>query len=61
VVYRFFNNEPIDLERSDRIVSIQQGDEFIDQDAKHFRQCAYVVTALTRMWNESKPSNKVIP
>jgi uncharacterized lipoprotein YddW (UPF0748 family) len=61
VVYRFINNEPIDLERSDRIVSIQQGDEFIDQDAKHFRQCAYVVTALTRMWNESKPSNKVIP
>ena len=59
VVYRFVNNEPINLERNDKIISIQQSTEFKDPDARHFRQPTYVVTALDRMWNESKPSNKV--
>jgi hypothetical protein len=59
VVYRFVNNEPPDLERNDRIVSIQQGTEYTDEDAKHFKQCTYIVTALDRLWNESQPSNKV--
>lgn len=59
VVYRFVNNEPMDLERSDRILAVQQKTEFIDQDARKYKQCTYVVTALNRMWNESKPSNKV--
>jgi uncharacterized lipoprotein YddW (UPF0748 family) len=59
VVYRFVNNEPIDLERTDRIISIQQETEFHDKDVKSYKQCAYVVTAMDRMWNESKGSNKV--
>jgi hypothetical protein len=59
VVYRFTNGEPVNLERNDRILSIQQGTEFTDPDSKKFRQCTYVVTALDRLWNESKPSNKV--
>lgn len=61
VVYRFVNNEPEDLDRTDRILSIQQGTEFTDPDAKKFKHPAYVVTALDRSWNESKPSNKVNP
>jgi uncharacterized lipoprotein YddW (UPF0748 family) len=59
VVYRFVNNEPVDLDRNDRILSIQQGTDFTDPDAKHFKQCVYVVTALDRLWNESNASNKV--
>ncbi len=59
VVYRFVNNETVNLDRNDKIVSIQQGLEFTDPDAKKYKQCSYVVTALDRTWNESKPSNKV--
>jgi len=57
VVYRFINNEPVNLERNDRIISIQQGTEFHDADARRYKQCNYIVTALDRTWNESKPSN----
>ena len=59
VVYRFVNNEKVDLERNDKILSIQQGMEFTDADAKKYKQCTYVVTALDRTWNESKESNLV--
>lgn len=59
VVYRFVNNEPVNLERNDKILSIQQGTEFTDPDTKRYKQCAYIVTALDRTWNESKGSNKV--
>ena len=55
VVYRFVNGEKVDLERNDRILSIQQGVEYNDPDTKKFKQCTYVVTALDRLWNESKP------
>jgi uncharacterized lipoprotein YddW (UPF0748 family) len=61
VVYRFMPNEKIDLERTDRIVSIQQGKEYTEVDYKHFRQPVYVVTALDRTWNESIASNKITP
>ena len=59
VVYRFVNNEPVDINRNDRIISIQQSATFTDADAKKYKQCTYVVTAMDRMWNESKPSNPV--
>jgi fibronectin type 3 domain-containing protein len=59
VVYRFVNNEAINLERNDRIVSIQQGTDFTDPEAKKYKQCTYLVTAMDRTWNESKPSNAV--
>lgn len=61
VVYRFVNNEPVNLDRNDRIISIQQETEFRDADAKRFAHCNYIVTAMDRMWNESKPSNRVSP
>ena len=59
VVYRFINNEPINLERNDRILSIQQATEYTDHNEQHYKQCVYIVTALDRSWNESKPSNKM--
>ncbi len=59
VVYRFINNEPVDLDRNDRIISIQQETEYHDPESKRYKQCSYIVTALDRMWNESKGSNKV--
>jgi uncharacterized lipoprotein YddW (UPF0748 family) len=58
VVYRFINNEPVNLERIDRIASIQQDTQFTDADAKKYKHVTYVVTALDRMWNESKESNR---
>ena len=59
-VYRFRNSENIDLDRADRIVSLQRGTSFTDEDAGDFKQSTYVVTALDRSWNESKPSNEVV-
>lgn len=57
VVYRFINDEPVNLERSDRILSVQSGYEFMDVNGNKYKQCKYVVTALDRLWNESKPGN----
>jgi len=59
VVYRFVNNEPVNLERNDRILSVQQGMEYTDHDARQYKECVYVVTALDRLWNESKGSNRM--
>jgi hypothetical protein len=59
VVYRFGANEKHDLERNDRIVSIQQGTEYTDKEAKKHAHSTYIITALDRMWNESKASNGV--
>ena len=59
VVYRFINNEPVNLERNDRILSLQQETTYTDPEEKKYKQCVYVVTALDRLWNESKASNKV--
>ena len=59
VVYRFVNNEPVDLERSDRILTLTQATEFTDLHAGQVNKPVYIVTALDRMWNESKGSNKV--
>lgn len=60
VVYRFNGSEPVNLERADRIISIQQGATYTDADLKSSKQSTYVVTALDRLWNESKGSNKVV-
>jgi uncharacterized lipoprotein YddW (UPF0748 family) len=59
-VYRFLNNEPVDLERNDRILNIQVGTSFTDESASRQKDCTYVVTTLDRTWNESKPSNEVV-
>jgi len=58
VVYRFDNEESIDLERNDHIMSIQQGEQYKIPAGKG-RNCVYVVTALDRLWNESEQSNVI--
>ena len=56
VVYRFNANEKPDLERTDRIIAVQQATSFNDPEAARLKQCTYVVTAMDRLWNESKPA-----
>jgi hypothetical protein len=59
-VYRFTNNEPVNLERADHILSIQTKAEFLDPAANTYHKCTYIVTALDRLWNESKASNPAV-
>ena len=58
-VYRFVNGEAVNLERADKIIRVLQGNEVLDADANRYRKCTYIITALDRLWNESKPSNSV--
>jgi uncharacterized lipoprotein YddW (UPF0748 family) len=58
-VYRFGNGESQNLERTDRIVQVLSGTEFLDATAVRSKKYNYVVTAFDRLWNESKPSNTV--
>lgn len=60
LVYRFLDNEPVNLDRSDRIITLSSGTEFLDESMRNYQQCTYVVTALDRLWNESKPSNPAV-
>jgi len=60
VVYRFENKEPIDLNNPSRIVAVTR-DTFVKlpyEDGKVRYQ--YVVTALDRLHNESKPAKKKV-
>jgi uncharacterized lipoprotein YddW (UPF0748 family) len=59
VLYRFESNEAVDLERNDRIISIQQETTYKDPEAKAHKKATYIVTALDRTWNESNASNSV--
>ena len=54
VVYRFPSNEPVNLERADRIIAVVQATAYLDNDGLHNKHCTYVVTAMDRLWNESK-------
>jgi uncharacterized lipoprotein YddW (UPF0748 family) len=56
VVYRFAQGEQVNLDRADRIISIQNTRELMDTD-ETARKSKYVVTALDRLWNESASSN----
>ena len=60
VVYRFPNKEVINLERADRIMALLQEAEYKIPDEATSKHCTYIVTALDRLWNESKPSNKIV-
>jgi hypothetical protein len=55
-VYRFPNGEPVNINRADRMIRITQATELLDEDANKYKKTTYVVTALDRLWNESKPS-----
>ena len=58
LVYRFSKNEAINLEDATKIIALTQSNSFNDEvnDGKSYR---YVVTALDRLWNESR-ANKVL-
>ncbi len=60
VVYRFVNNEAVNLERAEKIISVLSKNEFMDLEANRYQKCTYVVTALDRLWNESKASNAAV-
>ncbi|HTN47102.1 MAG TPA: family 10 glycosylhydrolase [Flavipsychrobacter sp.] len=58
-IYRFVNNEPVNLNLSSKIIGLQSTKEFADADGAKYAKCTYVITALDRLWNESKPSEAV--
>lgn len=55
LVYRFDEDEKIDLERAENIISLTQSTSVLDQEGNE--RYKYVVTALDRLWNESEKSN----
>ncbi|WP_018479456.1 glycoside hydrolase family 10 protein [Pontibacter roseus] len=60
VIYRFAENEPIDLEQPKRIIKISFDhtlSEFHDETAERGKSYQYVVTSIDRLKNESAPSN----
>jgi uncharacterized lipoprotein YddW (UPF0748 family) len=59
-VYRFVNNEPVNLERADKIINVLNEKEFLDAKSNSFQKCTYVVTAFDRLWNESKNAVPVV-
>jgi uncharacterized lipoprotein YddW (UPF0748 family) len=58
LVYRFSQNEKIDLEDAAKIICLTQDNKFIDEHSAG-QPYKYVVTTLDRLWNESKASNIV--
>lgn len=53
-VYRFVNGEPININNAEKIISVLNEKEFLDVYANKYKKCTYVVTALNRLWIESK-------
>ena len=58
-VYRFRKNEPVDLENNRHIIGVTDKHEFLDEEANKGGPYVYRVTALDRLWNESKPAGAV--
>lgn len=58
-VYRFVDNEPVDLRRNDRIIKVQSSTELLDVSPPRATSLKYVVTAFDRLWNESGPSDVI--
>jgi hypothetical protein len=58
VVYRFAPGEAVNLDRNDKIVSVQQGSSYKLPEGKQ-RAGTWIVTALDRLWNESEAGNAV--
>jgi uncharacterized lipoprotein YddW (UPF0748 family) len=61
VIYRFAEGEPINLEDASRIAGVWRGagTGFLDRGVLASGQYVYVVTAVDRLHNESKPSGQV--
>lgn len=58
LVYRFDEQEKINLANADNIIALTKNKTFLDTDGS--KNSRYVVTALDRLWNESEQSNTVI-
>lgn len=58
-VYRFKQGEKQDLEDPEHLVSLQSHTEYTESSGSGHDSYLYVVTALDRLWNESKMSNVV--
>ena len=56
VVYRFDKKAPVDINRADAIVAVTPATELVLPKPKD--KGVWVVTALDRCWNESKPTQK---
>ncbi|MCC6186314.1 MAG: family 10 glycosylhydrolase [Chitinophagaceae bacterium] len=57
-VYRFDKDQNIDLDDSKHIIAVQKGNKYLAKNTAA-NDAVYVVTALDRLWNESKASNTV--
>ncbi len=55
-VYRFAEGEPMNLERSGRLIALTNEPQFSDPFIPRTGPVYYVVTALDRLWNESIPA-----
>lgn len=62
VIYRFLQNEQIDLTNPANIIGIrrEQGEFFIDKKVNTGSSYRYIVTAVDKLHNESEPSKAVI-
>ncbi len=62
VIYRFENNEKINLEDASKIIGISRnkGEFFLDRTVNNGAKYQYLVTALDQLHNESPMSNAVI-
>ena len=58
-VYRFNSDETIDLDNNEHIIAVQKSTTFTDKQYNKRKKQLYLVTALDRLWNESKASNTV--
>lgn len=55
-IYRFTDDEPINISKTEKILTLTTKKDFLDVSANKYRKCTYIVTALDRLWNESAPS-----
>ncbi len=62
VIYRFLQQEKIDLNDATKIIGIrrEQGNFFVDKTAQEGNDYRYIVTAADHLHNESEPSKTVI-
>lgn len=58
LVYRFDKKELPNFNNAENIIALTQRNIFVD-DSPNFKNYKYYVTALDRLWNESKPSTEL--
>lgn len=56
-IYRFEEGTEIDLEKSEHLIALAEGNSFVDKTVQSNKKYQYCITALDRLWNESKASN----